>query len=244
MRLAVFGDIHANLEAMQAVAEDFKWQQVDHSICLGDLIGYGPNPNECIDLIRSMHNITVVQGNHDAAVTGLPRDGLSMGAQQAILWSMSRLRKDNIGYLAQLDTTWTMDEMIFSHASPFYPKSWQYLNSRLSASRAFKATSARLLFVGHTHKPLVITKHNPLRMSFTKPEPSLVIKIDGPRRIINCGSVGQPRDGNPMASYLLCDVGRQEITFRRVHYDHAQTAAKIMSAGLPAFQAKRLAIGK
>lgn len=244
MRLAVFADIHANVEAMQAVTEDFKGRQIDRYICLGDLIGYGPNPNKCIDLVRSLPNLTVVLGNHDAAVTSVPPDGMSQGAQQAIFWSMNRLRKDNIAYLEQLDTIWTMDEMIFSHASPYYPKAWQYLNTRMSASRAFDATSVRLVFVGHTHKPLVITRHNPLRMSFTKPETSTVIKIDESRRIINCGSVGQPRDGIPLASYLLYDTHRQEITYRRVEYDHVKTAAKILSAGLPAFQAKRLAIGK
>lgn len=89
MRLAVFADIHANVEAMQAVTEDFKGRQIDRYICLGDLIGYGPNPNKCIDLVRSLPNLTVVLGNHDAAVTSVPPDGMSQGAQQAIFWSMN-----------------------------------------------------------------------------------------------------------------------------------------------------------
>ncbi len=246
MKLAVFSDIHANIEALQAVVDDFQKQHIDRYICLGDLIGYGPNPNECIDLVRSLPNVVVILGNHDAAATWEATPyGMSKSAQQVIFWSMETLTRENLSFIKDLEPTRVMGEMIFSHANPYNPKAWRYVNSRKYAARTFAQTGKRLAFIGHTHKPLVITRKNFFQISFEEPEPSSVYTVtSGSRQIFNCGSVGQPRDGRPLACYLIYDTRLQQLIYRRVAYDHRQTAAKIIAAGLPAYLAKRLATGR
>ena len=246
MRLAVFSDIHANLEALQGVVTDFEDQQIDRYICLGDLIGYGANPNECIDLIRSLPNVIIILGNHDAAATwDTTPFGMSKTAQQVIFWSMDILTKKNVSFLKRLEPSRVMGDMIFSHANPYNPKAWRYVNSRKYAARTFAKTDNRLAFIGHTHTPMVITRKNFFQMSFEKPGVSSVYTVTAKgRQIYNCGSVGQPRDGRPLACYLIYDTRTRQITFRRIAYDHQKTAAKILAAGLPAFLAHRLAKGR
>lgn len=246
MKLAVFSDIHANIEALQAVVDDFHEQRIDRYICLGDLIGYGPNPNECIDLVRSLPNVVVILGNHDAAATWAATPyGMSKSAQQVLFWSMETLTAKNLSFIKDLEPTRVMGEMIFSHANPYNPKAWRYVNSRKYAARTFAQTGKRLVFIGHTHKPLIITRKNFFKISFEEPEPSSVYTVSsGSRQIFNCGSVGQPRDGWPLACYLTYDTRQQQLIYRRVAYDHQQTAAKIIAAGLPAYLAKRLATGR
>jgi predicted phosphodiesterase len=246
MRLAVFADIHANFEALQAVVADFKDQQIDRYICLGDLIGYGANPNECIELVRSLPNAIVLLGNHDAAATwGTTPFGMSKAAQQVIFWSMEILTEHNLSFIKGLEPTRVMGNMIFSHANPYNPKAWRYVNSRKYAARTFSKTGERLVFIGHTHKPMVITRKNFFQMSFEEPDPSTVYTITAKnRQIYNCGSVGQPRDGQPLACYLLYDTRSQQLTYRRIAYDHQQTATKILDAGFPVYLANRLAKGR
>jgi predicted phosphodiesterase len=246
MRLAVFADIHANLEALQAVVKDFQDQQVDRYICLGDLIGYGANPNECIDLIRSLPNVIVVLGNHDAAVTWETTPyGMSKSAQQAIFWSMETLTEKNLSFIKNLEPTRVMGNMIFSHANPYNPKAWRYVNSRKYAARTFAGTTQQLVFIGHTHKPMVITRKNFFQMSFEKPDSAMIYTTTSrSRQIYNCGSVGQPRDGYPLACYLIYDTRLQQLTYRRVPFDHQSAAAKILAAGLPSHLANRLATGR
>jgi predicted phosphodiesterase len=246
MRLAVFADIHANYEALQAVVNDFQEQQIDRYICLGDLIGYGANPNECIDLVRSLPNVIVILGNHDAAVTWETTPyGMSKEAQQVIFWSMDTLTEKNLSFIKDLEPTRVMGEMIFSHANPYNPKAWRYVNCRKYAARTFAKTRERLVFIGHTHKPMVITRKNFLQMSFEEPEPATVYTVTSrQRQIYNCGSVGQPRDGHPLACYLIYDTRTQQLIYRRVAFDHRKPAAKILAAGLPAYLAKRLEKGR
>ena len=246
MRLAVFADIHANLEALQAVAADFNDQQIDRYICLGDLIGYGANPNECIELVRSLPNVIVLLGNHDAAATwGTTPFGMSKAAQQVIFWSMEILTEKNLSFIKTLEATRVMGDMIFSHANPYNPKAWRYVNSRKYAARTFSKTRERLVFIGHTHRPMVITRKNFFQMSFEDPDPSTVYTVTAKKRqIYNCGSVGQPRDGQPLACYIIYDTRSKQLTYRRIAYDHQKTAAKILDAGLPAYLANRLAKGR
>lgn len=246
MRLAVFADIHANIEALQAVVEDFQNQQIDRYICLGDLIGYGANPNECIDLVRSLPNVIVILGNHDAAATwGTTPFGMSKAAQQVIFWSMEQLTEQNVSFIKNLEPTRVMGDMIFSHANPYNPKAWRYVNSRKYAARTFSETAERLVFIGHTHRPMIITRKNFFQMSFEEPDPSTAYTVTSTnRQIYNCGSVGQPRDGQPLACYLIYDTRSQLLTYRRISFDYQKTAAKILAAGLPAYLANRLAKGR
>ncbi len=246
MRLAVFSDIHGNIEALQAVVTDFQTQRIDRFVCLGDLIGYGPNPNECIDLVRSLPNAVIILGNHDAAATwGTTPFGMSKAAQQVIFWSMETLTEKNVLFLKNLEPIRVMGDMVFSHANPYNPKAWRYVNSRKYAARTFAKRGERLAFIGHTHQPLIITKKSFFRISFEEPEPASVYTVNGrQRQIFNCGSVGQPRDGTPLACYLVYDTRLQQLTYRRVTFDHRKTADKILAAGLPVNLAKRLARGR
>ncbi|MGB3210326.1 MAG: metallophosphoesterase family protein [Desulforhopalus sp.] len=246
MRLAVFSDIHANIEALQAVVDDFQEQRIDRFICLGDLIGYGASPNECIDLVRSLPNTIVILGNHDAAVTWETTPyGMSKAAQQVIFWSMDILTEKNISFIKGLEPIRVMGDMIFSHANPYNPQAWRYVNSRKYAARTFAKTGDRLVFIGHTHKPMIITRKNFFQMSFEKPETSTVYSLTSAnRQIYNCGSVGQPRDGHPLACYLIYDTRTQHLMYRRIPYDHLKSAAKIVAAGLPDHLAKRLLKGR
>ncbi len=246
MKLAIFSDIHANLEALEAVVDDFHNQRIDRHICLGDIIGYGANPNECINLVRSLPNVVSILGNHDAAATwGTTPYGMSKAAQQVIFWSMETLTPENLSFIKGLEPTWEMGEMIFSHANPYNPKAWRYVNSRKYAARTFAKSGRKLVFIGHTHKPMVVTRINFFQISFEKPEVSTTYTVNPRnRQIYNCGSVGQSRDNDPQACYLIYDTRKRQITYRRVVYDHRKAAAKILAAGLPASLAKRLAKGK
>lgn len=246
MRLAVFSDIHANYEALQAVVDDLKNQKVDRYVCLGDIIGYGANPNECIDLVRSLPNVIVILGNHDAAVIwGTTPFGMSKAAQEVIFWSMERLTEENLTFIKDLEPTRVMGDMIFSHANPYNPKAWRYVNSRKYAARTFAKTGNRLVFIGHTHRPMVITRQNFFQISFEEPEPFTLYTVNSKnRQIYNCGSIGQPRDGKPLACYLIFDTRTRQLTYRRIDFDHQKAAAKILAAGLPASLAKRLAKGR
>jgi len=246
MRLAVFSDIHANYEALEAVINDLKNQKIDRYVCLGDIIGYGANPNECIDLVRSLPNVIVILGNHDAAATwGTTPYGMSKVAQEVIFWSMERLTEENITFIKDLEPTRVMGGMIFSHANPYNPKAWRYVNSRKYAARTFAKTGKRLAFIGHTHRPMVITRQNFFQMSFEEPVPSTPYTVTSKsRQIYNCGSVGQPRDGKPLACYLIFDTRMQQLTYRRIDFDHQKAADKILAAGLPSSLANRLAKGR
>lgn len=245
MRLAIFGDIHGNLEALEAVVNELRGQEIDRYICLGDLVGYGANPNECIELVRSLSNVVVVLGNHDAAATwGTTPYGMSKSAQEAIFFTMKALSKENTSFLKNLKPVRVMGKMIFSHANPYNPKAWRYVNSRKYAARTFAATGRQMVFIGHTHKPLIITKKNLFQITFETPESSTDYPVSSRQcRIYNCGSVGQSRDGTPEACYVIYDTRSQHLTFKRAAFDYHKTGQKIVDAGLPPSLARRLAKG-
>ncbi|MDX1763703.1 MAG: metallophosphoesterase family protein [bacterium] len=246
MRLAVFADIHGNLEALEAFLDHVSMQQVDRYVCLGDLVGYGADPGECIEKVRALPMINVVLGNHDAAAVWLSSPyAMSKIATKAILWTMDQLAEDHGTFLKELKETLTMGDMIFSHANPYNPGAWRYVTTRKYAGRCFSGTREKLLFVGHTHEPMVITKRNPVKIVFEPPGQKGPIPVDRKKRqIFNCGSIGQPRDGNPQASYLIYDTRHEEMTFHRVSYDCARAAEKIRRAGLPVYLADRLMRGR
>ncbi len=245
MRVAVFADIHSNQEALEAFIADASLRSVDRYMCLGDIVGYGANPNECIALIRSLPRINVILGNHDAAALWSASPySMNKDATAAILWTMDQLTQNNAGFLKNLRPTLKMGNMLFSHANPYNPLAWRYVVERKYAVRSFSGTREKLLFVGHSHEPLVITRDNYFKISFRTPEENEVAHVDAVKRqIINCGSIGQPRDRNPKASYLIYDTRGEELEFYRLTYDHGKTAEKIRAAGLPRFLSSRLSKG-
>ena len=246
MRIAVFADIHANLEAFEAFAADAARRRIDKYVCLGDRVGYGANPNACIEGVRGLPQVDVVLGNHDAAATWVnaPYE-MNTRAREAIMWTMDRLSEDNRFFLANLPPLLQEGNRVWAHASPFNPMVWRYVQDHASARLCLWRTRAALTFVAHTHRPLVIRPGKLLRLTFQTPEHQEVIALASNRRLIcNCGSVGQPRDGLPAGSYLVLDTSTARIEFIRFGYDVAKAAAKIRAAGLPDFFADRLGKGQ
>ena len=245
MKLAVFSDIHGNLEALQTFMKHVSSKGVDRFVCLGDIVGYGANPGECIKLVRNFPNLIIIQGNHDAAVSWDSSPYMmSENAKKAILWSMEILSEEDKKYLTELPLTYRFNNISFSHANPYNPKAWRYVNNRKYALRSFGGCKDKMLFVGHTHTPLVITRLNFLQVKMHKPEPETPIPVDKHKRqIFNCGSVGQPRTGSPDLNYLVYDTRKATVTYYKVPYDHNQAGHKILSAGLPKALARRLIRG-
>lgn len=245
MKMAIFSDIHGNLEAMEAFLEHVMQQDIDRFVCLGDIVGYGANPSECIRLVRSLSNVVVTLGNHDAAVlwNSSPYT-MSEVAKEVILWCMDTLSEEEKEYLASLPLTYCFNNLNFSHANPSNPKGWCYVNNRKYAMRSFHSCDEKLLFVGHTHMPLVVTRKNLFQVIFEEPEPHKPINVRGSKRhVFNCGSIGQPRTGNPGLNYLIYDTRKATVTYYTIPYDFELAGEKIIGAGLPPALARRLRKG-
>lgn len=245
MRMAIFSDIHGNLEALEAFIEHVMQQEIDRFICLGDLVGYGANPSECIRLVRSLPNSMVTLGNHDAAVLWDSSPYMmNDAAKEVILWCMENLTEKEKEYLASLPLSHRFNSINFSHANPYDPKGWHYVNNRKQTLRSFRACKEKLFFVGHTHRPLVATRKNFLQVLFVEPEPNKPVKVDtAKRQIFNCGSIGQPRTNTHELNYLIYDSRRATVTYYAIPYDYELAGKKIIAAGLPSTLARRLKQG-
>jgi diadenosine tetraphosphatase ApaH/serine/threonine PP2A family protein phosphatase len=228
---AILSDIHANLEALIAVQADIAGQSVDEIYCLGDVVGYGPDPAEC--LRRSMEWKLVVLGNHDQAVLFDPL-GFSPNAERAIMWTrrvFEQLRWDaGFEFLGERPRSHREGHTLFVHASPRQPTNEYIFPEDVYNERKMTALAGlfdRQCYCGHTHLPGLFVEEMPGRWSFFEPrEVDHVWQLDGRKTIINVGSVGQPRDNDPRACYVLLDD--QKITFRRVEYDWHATCRKIL----------------
>lgn len=245
MRMLVFSDIHGNLSALESVLTDAVQQGIDRAICLGDIVGYGPRPNECIELVRNFRNCRCICGNHDAAVLWDSSPyGMTKNAKESILWTMDQLSEENKLYLKMLPDRITIGDMIFAHANPYNPRGWRYVMERKYAMRTFGGTNCRHIFIGHSHSPLIITKKHWLAVTIEPARGAFSFSAgDTRRRIFNCGSVGQPRDKDPRACYLIVDTTAKQIEFHRIEYDIDKTARAIADAGLPSRLGKRLTKG-
>jgi|WetSurMetagenome_2_1015567.scaffolds.fasta_scaffold170563_1 putative phosphoesterase len=232
MRIALLSDIHGNVEALLRVVESARTQHVDALVCLGDIVGYGPFPNECVDLVRTAC-VAVVKGNHDAGAVGdvRLRDFNSEGGA-AISWTTDRLTDVHKEFLRALPLSLELDATLLVHASPREPNRWEYVATWLVAAQIFPHFTASYCCIGHTHIPAIIAADGTINRIQS-----------GQQHIINPGSVGQPRDGNPRAAYALLDTESHTATIIRVPYDVASTASAIRAAGLPEFLARRLEYG-
>jgi diadenosine tetraphosphatase ApaH/serine/threonine PP2A family protein phosphatase len=253
VRYLILSDIHANLEALEAVldaAPDGTW---DHAVVLGDLVGYGASPNQVIELVRELNPIAVIRGNHDKAACGI-EDGSNFNhvARVAALWTSESLTADNREYLRALPMgPVTIDDQVeICHGSPFDED--HYIFDTEDARRALDAGERLLCLFGHTHLP-VIFRH----IQRSQPEgdmydgflpdgsaDSLLALEPDVRYMVNPGSVGQPRDGDPRAAFAIFDSTGPEVTLRRVHYPVDAAQRRIIGAGLPASLANRLAVGR
>jgi diadenosine tetraphosphatase ApaH/serine/threonine PP2A family protein phosphatase len=240
MRIAVVADVHANLEAFQAVLQHAG--DVDELWSMGDIVGYGPDPSACISLLHTYPQISIA-GNHDYAATGvIGTEEFNPHAAEAARWTATQLSLEDQLWLSNLSAVHIEGEFTLAHGSLNDPI-WEYLVSPDRARDHLEHQATPYCFVGHTHLPHVYTDGQ-TRLLESKPGNGEEIAL-GPRRvIINPGSVGQPRDGDPRAAYCLLDTDQRRVTFHRVAYDFEMTQAKMRSIGLPEYLAQRLQEGR
>lgn len=229
MRVAIISDIHANLEALQKAFEIIERSNIDDVVCLGDLVGYGANPNECIDFV-DRRTKKVLLGNHDQAAFDLNQaEYFNTYARRAAHWTHDALTPEHTAYLQSLPYTLSETEFTFVHSSPVEPEEWHYIFSNREASRNFHHFKTPVCFVGHSHVPGV----------FCEDQRTREVKR-GLRYLINVGSIGQPRDGDWRLSFGIFDAESWLYENVRSEYDVESAAEKILKAGLPRFLADRL----
>lgn len=242
MRYAILSDIHANLEGLVQVLNNLRKDSIDAYYCLGDIVGYGANPNECIDEIRKVDCISLA-GNHDWAAAGaIPLDYFNDFAREAVMWTRTVLTTRNNAALGQLQLVLSDPAMTMVHGTLINPGDFHYMFNSGNALETFEVMRTGVCFVGHTHVAGVFIQDSTGGISFNaKP----VILIEKNRKyIVNVGSVGQPRDNNPKAAYCVFDTGAMTVEIKRVVYDAAAARRKILNAGLPHFLADRIMVGR
>jgi diadenosine tetraphosphatase ApaH/serine/threonine PP2A family protein phosphatase len=241
MKTVFLADIHSNLEALLSIINSLKKNNIDKVIFLGDIAGYGADPNECIRLIKEISDI-IVTGNHDWACAGKDTiESFNPSAKEAAQWTRKVLTDQNRDYLLSLPLKEKTRNAVYVHATPYFPESWQYIISTTKAELCFETFAQQFCFMGHSHVPAIFI----LNINGSISEGSRKINISKRSRyIINCGSVGQPRDENPLACYGIYDSEKEIYQLVRVEYDIKKAQKKIIEAGLPPYLAKRLELGK
>lgn len=240
MRVAVLSDIHGNLEALEAVLAEVDQIGVDQVYSLGDIVGYGPSPGACVEIVRRRVAVSLM-GNHDAAVAGLTSlEDFNEFARSAVAWTAGRLDDGQIEYLGSLPYLHREPDLLLVHASPIEPERWHYIHGLADIDEHFAAFTERLCFVGHSHRPGVYTIRGERGVTWRAKCESL---LPGLRCLVNAGSVGQPRDNNPQASYVLYDAASGSLEVRRVAYPVEKTQERMRAAGIPGFLVDRLGAG-
>jgi predicted phosphodiesterase len=250
MRYAVLADIHANLTALEAVLQDIEARgRIDAFWCLGDIVGYGPDPRQCLAIIRKICS-TCVAGNHDwAAVGKMDLSSFNNDAAEAARWTRQQLEEDESAYLAELPLVLIRDRLTLVHGSPRNPI-WEYILSAVGAEDNFTFFQTSCCLIGHSHLPLFYEQEkNPVSASI--PSEGLHELFDGQivtlgqqKLILNPGSVGQPRDNDPRASYVIYDSEAATFQLQRVTYDVKSVQQRMAQAGLPDWLIERLAAGR
>jgi predicted phosphodiesterase len=242
VRVAVISDIHANLHAVEAVLAAIDADPPDQLWCLGDLVGYGPRPNECCRIVAERADLCLV-GNHDLGVLGeLSLAEFAPDAALAARWTQGELDADARAFLENLDPQGAAAGTELYHGSPRDPV-WEYVLGAGAAAEALEMSSSPLVLVGHSHVALAISLRDRAVAGGLAPE-GTQLELPGARWLLNPGSVGQPRDGDPRAAFLLLDLDRGTAAFRRVSYPVERTQAELREAGLPEPLAARLAYGQ
>ncbi len=242
MRYGIISDIHGNLEALSAVLDEIQNREIDQLICLGDIVGYGANPNECIELVRQNCQI-ILAGNHDyAALKKVDTSNFNNYAQDAIGWTIGNLNPESTAFLDTLKVFHKVDQIYFVHSTPLDPTEWNYILSTYDAYESFQEFQEQICFIGHSHVPIIFLNRQRHRYDVIEKKELLIDQKN--RYIINVGSVGQPRDLDSRAAYGIFDDELRSFTLYRVEYDIEKTQAKMRAAGLPEFLIIRLQIGK
>lgn len=251
MRYAVLSDIHGNLEALTAVLEALSRERIDRYLCLGDMIGYGADPAACLARVQ-MLDAVMVGGNHDVACIGkLELEWFNEAARAALMWTRDQLSFSDLDLLRRLPLTTTEGPFTLVHGTLRHPERFEYFVDVAQAVDSLTVCRTLMCLMGHTHLPCVLeydqTSARILRMLTAPAELAQVEFLDQPqtrRYLLNPGSVGQPRDGDPRAGFAVIDLERTQLSIHRVSYDVAAAQQKIRQAGLPAFLADRLASGR
>lgn len=240
MLTLVISDIHSNATALQAVLEDAG--NFDRTWCLGDIVGYGPEPNECVQIIKALPNLTCILGNHDAAAMGfIDLWAFNDEAQAALQVQMRLLNEESRQFLELLQPVCIADGVTLAHGSPRDPI-WEYILNGRVAQQNFSAFETQICLIGHSHIPVIFEEN-------VRKSPTILMPNSGDmwrsakRFILNPGSVGQPRDHDPRAAYVLWDSEEQIWTYHRVEYDIPSVQEKIRTMGIPSRHAMRLAYG-
>jgi len=241
MKLAIVSDIHGNLEALDTVLADLERRKPEAIFCLGDFVGYGASPNECIDRVRPLIEGAVMGNHDDAAIGRTALEGFNHEAARAARWTTEALTREHHDYLASLPMQLEWHGARVVHATPSEPEAWHYVLSPAEADFEMLHFTGPLCFIGHSHYPGTFASHG-TRSLYTR-QPKVTLE-PGLRYIVNVGSVGQPRDGDPRAAYLTWDDATGELEHIRLEYDVEGAAARIRAAGLPAFLAERLRWGE
>ncbi len=246
MRIGLLTDIHANREALDAVLAAVAADRVDRLVLLGDIVGYGPDPEYAVERCARLveDGAVCLKGNHDEAAT-VASHSMSENARVAMEWTRKRLSVEHARFLAGLPMERAEDDRLYVHASADRPEKWNYVNSIAAAASCLAATTARYVFCGHTHKPAHFYSLNGRTPSVFVPIANVAVPLSPIRRSVTVvGAVGQPRDGNAAACFGLLDLAGRSITMRRVPYDFEMTLSKVKAAGLPAWLGMRLQIGR
>ena len=246
MRYLILSDIHANQEALTAVLRHVKRKRWDRAVVLGDVVGYGANPNQAVDCVRSLRPLVAIRGNHDKVCSGV-EDGemFNRVALQAALWTRQRLTAANLRWLQSLPEGPAVVDGAFAiaHGTPVDEDA--YIFGEIEALNVFRQTTFALCFFGHSHFPVIFGLSPDAIQTVITASPTFRFRLEpGVRYLVNPGSIGQPRDGNPLASFAMFDSDTRTVSIYRVPYALERAQAKIVAAGLPRPLADRLALGR
>ena len=246
MLLALFADIHANRQAFTACLDFARARGAERIVCLGDYVGYGADPEWTVETVMDLveKGALAVRGNHDSAI-GISTESMNAQAQAAIEWTRGRLSASQRRFLAELPLTLQDDDRLYVHSEASSPAKWRYVQSTADAGRSLMATAAHVTFCGHIHQPALYSISVTGKMTGFVPTSGVTVQLlQGRRWLTVVGSVGQPRDGDPAASFAMFDTASREITYCRVPYDVDAAAKRIRDNGLPNWLADRLLVGR
>ncbi len=240
MRYAIISDIHANIDALETVLEAIQDEGVDRYLCLGDIVGYGAKPTECLERVQALECLTVA-GNHDFAALGkIEIDYFNVYAKEATLWTRENLTEEGRDFLLSLPLVEHLDGFTIVHGTLYSPELFDYVQTSYDAYLSMSQMKGDVCFVGHSHIPITFIQRRFITYSFASE-----IQVEpGEKFLVNVGSVGQPRDNNPRASFAIYDTEARKISIRRIAYDVEAAAARIREAELPEILGERLKVGR
>ena len=241
MRYGIISDIHANGEALDEAIQYLESAHVDEYVCVGDVVGYGADPNRCMDIVTGLTH-AIVAGNHDHAAAGLTDiEYFNEYARASAIWTAEHLHDVHKGYIKTLPLTLRLGDALFVHSTPYHPQEWYYLLTHFQFVAAFQHFTEKICFIGHSHQPIVFEKGH----TSTGPLKGTAFSLfDGSQYIVNVGSIGQPRDKDARLCCCIYDSTEGTVELIRLEYDVAKAQEKIRKAGLPEFLAHRLAHGE